>query len=181
VKRGRQAPLRRLAGAVVSLALLLGGLPARASHDVMNPERCPLTHLVLETCPNLVKATFQDEENHHWSFVVAGPIAMFKKLETYSRQPRAVLILDYTSRNDKVQRMLVAGDAWFLYDADGDTEVCQAPFIYAFKDKDSALKAQHDVHGELLRWDSVGARAKKVAADWSPTGRHNIELQGRPD
>lgn len=148
--------------------------------DMLNRERCAVTHLVLEDCPNLVKATFEDDRKHHWSFQVAGPIALFKKLETYASTPQDVLIRDYATQQSESPKMLLVQDAWFLYDARGDLEFSQKPHIYAFKSKDAALKAQHELAGELLQWDSVKTRAKKAAADWHPTGRHSYNLQGRP-
>jgi hypothetical protein len=169
------------------LAALLLGLalwpvsPAHADHNIKNPVRCELTHLVLEGCPNLVKATFEDEQKHHWSFQVAGLIALYKKLEHYAEKPQSVLIVDYTTRSADYPRMLLAADAWFLYDAKGDESVSQKPHIYAFRTKDEALKAQQSLKGELLQWAAVQKKAKQLAADWEPTGHHHIELQGRPE
>ena len=174
-------PWRAVAALLLAVASLAALGPARADHDIMHRERCELTHLVLEDCPNLIEATFQDENKHHWSFKVAGPIALYKKLETYAQQPANILILDYNTLGSDSPKMLLAPEAWFLFDAKGDEAVCQQPYIYAFKTKDAATKAQQDLGGKLLQWDDVRPRVKQLAADWSPTGKHHIELQGRPE
>jgi hypothetical protein len=187
---------RSVAQTAVGL-LLIGlaqfGQPVRAQHDIFRPERCPITQLVLQDCPNLVEARFNDGR-HRWNFRVCGLIALYEKLESYSRQPETVMIRDYDSlalaakveaqMADSTFRMkprfIEANTAWYLYDASGERDRSQDPHIYAFKTKAAAQKAQKALGGKLLNWAETKAKAKQVAKDWDRYAGREVETFGRP-
>src|SRR5690606_21436462 len=87
--RGRvMAPIAALAAGICCL------LTQSAEAEIRHKERCNITQLVLEDCPNGIRADF-DNGRHLWSFAVAGPIAFAEKMETYLEEPVAVYIVDY--------------------------------------------------------------------------------------
>jgi hypothetical protein len=160
---------------VCSLLLLPAAPIAQQETGVLNPKRCNVNQLVLDTCPNLVVASF-DDGRRKWSLTLAGPIALFKKLENYSREPEQIMVTEYPAFLDGQRRMLSATQAWFLYDAKGDLEVCQQPCIFAFRSKESALEAQKELGGKLLKWDEASKQAREYAAQWDPHGRRKGKL-----
>lgn len=167
--------MRRLKPAALAAAfccLLLAAPAAQAQREsgVLNPKRCDVSQLVLDTCPNLVTARF-DNGRHQWSLSIAGPIALFEKLETYSREPVEVMIIEYPAFEKDQRRMLSASKAWFLYGAEGDSAVCQQPCIFAFRTKDDALAAQKELGGKLLQWEETAKQAREAAAEWNPHGK----------
>jgi hypothetical protein len=145
--------------------------PARGADETLHPKRCDITQIVLKDCPNRVQANFDDGQ-HQWAISVAGPIALFEKLERYKRTPSEIYILDYDQFQQGQTRLLKASNAWFLFDAKGDPVVCQEPCIYAFKSRAAADAARKDIGGQLLDWDEVSAKADELAEEWEPTGRH---------
>lgn len=163
--------------AAIAAAILVSALtPAGAQKgDVLNPKRCDITQLVLKTCPNITTAGFADKRGHQWSITLAGPIALFEKLETYSQEPEDIYVVDYLQFQKSGQRMLDVKKAWFLYGAEGDPAVCQEPHIYAFRTKADAEKTRKELGGELLQWEAVSKRAKEFAADWSPHGVRPVQ------
>ncbi|MEZ5337882.1 MAG: nitrous oxide reductase accessory protein NosL [bacterium] len=150
---------------------VLACLPGTGHADIRHKERCNITQLVLEDCPNGIRADF-DNGRHLWSFAVAGPIAFAEKMETYLEQPVTIYIVDYPTRNDENRRMVDVEKAWFLYDAEGDETLSQAPHIYGFREKDAAVAAQKEVGGELKRWDYVFEEVTAIAADWDRSAKH---------
>lgn len=153
---------------VVSLALC-----GTSSAEIRHKVRCDITQLVLEDCPNGIRADF-DNGRHLWSFAVAGPIAFAEKMETYVEEPVAVYIVDYpTSSNDNM-RMVDVEKAWFLFDAEGDDELSQSPHIFGFREKDAALEAQEEIGGELVQWDFVLEEVTKIAEEWDRSGKHRF-------
>lgn len=169
----RRLCLTTLPVLLCSLLLFAPSGPGQAgdNESVLSRKRCNITQLVLADCPNFVTASF-DDGKHQWSLSMAGPIALYKKLETYKQRPASVFIRDYDQFAAGKPRMLDTAKAWFLYEAEGDPLVCQQPCIYAFKTKDAAQTAQRELGGELLQWEAVAKRAKEYAADWDPHGRH---------
>lgn len=166
-------PVRPLSLSALLAGLLLAALPCgepAAESGVLNPKRCNVNQLVLADCPNLVIASFNDGRRQ-WSLTLAGPIALFKKLETYSRAPEGVMILEYKAHQQGQRRMLEASAAWFLYDAKGDPETCQQPCIFAFRSKADAEAAQRELGGKLLQWEAASKQARDYAADWDPHPR----------
>ncbi|MCB1219924.1 MAG: hypothetical protein H7A35_01685 [Planctomycetales bacterium] len=146
-------------------------LTQSAEAEIRHKERCNITQLVLEDCPNGIRADF-DNGRHLWSFAVAGPIAFAEKMETYLEEPVAVYIVDYPTRNDENMRMVDVEKAWFLYDAEGDESLSQSPHIYGFRQKEAAVEAQKEVGGELKRWDYVFEQVTQIAEDWDPSAKY---------
>ena len=153
----------------IACLLLLG---QTGNAEIRHKVRCDITQLVLEDCPNGIRADF-DNGRHLWSFGVAGPIAFAEKMETYVLEPQAVYIVDYPTRDDLNMRMIDVEKAWFLYDAEGDESLSQAPHIYGFRVKDAAVEAQKELGGELKRWDYVLEEVTQIAEDWDRTSKHD--------
>jgi hypothetical protein len=142
---------------------------------VHNPKRIPDTNNVQKDLPNQMHANLK-ERKHQWKLNVAGPLALYEKLERYKHAPEEVFILDYVQFKAGQARLIKAADAWFLYDAEGDPAVCQAPCIYAFKTKAAAQAARDEIGGTLLAWPETRERAREFAAEWDASGDHHRSL-----
>ncbi len=165
------APARRLLPGSLACLLFLALLQGNSRADIRHKTRCDITQLVLEDCPNGIRADF-DNGRHLWSFAVAGPIAYAEKMETYVEEPVAIYIVDYMTRDEQNMRFVDVEKAWFLYDAAGDEELSQAPHIYGFRSKEAALEAQEEVGGELQQWDFVFEEVTRIAEEWDRSAKY---------
>jgi len=100
---------------------------------------------------------------------VCSPFCLCERLERHPDIPaQDVLICVYKERAKTGALMIYADKAVFLYGVEGDEKQSREPYVAAFGTRSEAEDAKKDLGGEILGWDEVFKRCKKLAADWEP-------------
>jgi len=113
---------------------------------------------------------------------VCGPFCLCERLERHPDvPPQDVLICAYKDHAKTDASMIYADKAVFLYGVRGDEKQAREPYVAGFATHSEAEDAKKQMGGEILSWDEVFKRCKKLAADWEPKqDEHYQELHQHP-
>jgi hypothetical protein len=169
-----------------ALAVLLGstasiGPAAPAAQAAVSRPHCQVCGRYTDKSPSHVQASFKVKK-HSETVDTCSLLCYAERREDFADEPLNLLISGYQPKNSTDPPLwLSAKRAYYLYEAEGDSQKCSEPFIYAFRSKDEAVQASKQLGGTVLEWPEVIERCTKLAADYEPpvADDHRSGREGR--
>lgn len=168
---------------ITALACLGGALllPGGALAGTERP-LCPVCRRYLDTSPQACNAFILLGGRHEKSINACSMLCLHEQLAKYESEPEHILINDYNTVGTDFVLQLNVIQAYFVFDAKGDDDLSNAPFVYAFRKEEDARALMKERGGELMEWDELAPRCVELAEEWErekPQYRHSPNLRGR--
>ncbi|MCH7471828.1 nitrous oxide reductase accessory protein NosL [bacterium] len=119
-----------------------------------------------DTSPSRMR-TVLVKNGHKKTFIFCSVICLCETLENHpDNEIIYIQIIDYTQLEEESPWMLRVEKAKFLFDAEGDEQKSQPPFVIAFPNDSGAEAAAEEQGGELMEWDEVFEECKKLVKEY---------------
>jgi nitrous oxide reductase accessory protein NosL len=177
---GHRASRRQFITALACLggALLLPGTALAVTERPL----CPVCRRYIDTSPQACSAHMLLCGKHRKTITVCSVLCLHEKLAEYGSAPEFITVADFSTLEDEYVQQLNVVQAHFVFDAEGDESLSQAPFTYAFRNKDDARELADKRGGEVIGWDELTVRCTELAEEWErekPQHRHSPNMRGR--
>jgi hypothetical protein len=167
---------------IVTVIALLGAtlLPAGAGADGLDRRVCERCRRFWDDSPARMKLSL-DFDKVRKEYYLCGPFCVMEELELHEgKEPAQLLVQDYPNRDDPQPLLMRADRAFFLYGVSGEDIEMAEPYVAAFRTEKDALAAKGALGGELMKWDKIAPKVKKLAAEYEPPAQKRPYRPTRP-
>lgn len=113
---------------------------------------------------------------------ICSPLCCVQQMDARpNAEFKAIQVVDWRARGEVSPTMLMAQRAHFLVGIDGDEQKTREPYVAAFNSERLARAQIESLGGQLLDWDALLERCRKLAEDDdSQPARRSYQPLGRP-